>query len=123
MSRQEWWRALFACIDAKQTRQFLTYLSPDALFRYGSAPPAIGHAAIGGVVDLFFESMGSSSHSIGRTWEEPGCAICQGEVTYVLTDGSQVTLPFCNVLSLAGEKISRYEIYIDPTPLMPAVAS
>ena len=47
MSHQEWWRALFACIDAKQTRQFLTYLSPDALFRYGSAPPAIGHAAIG----------------------------------------------------------------------------
>lgn len=122
MSSDEWWHALFACVDARQTAAFVDYLTPDALFRYGSSPPAVGHTAIRSMVDLFFSSIRSSAHRIGQTWEEGGHRICKGEVTYVLPDGRQVVLPFCNVLKLAGGKISSYEIYIDPTPLMPAAS-
>jgi hypothetical protein len=120
MFRDEWWRGLFACIDGKQTSDFLSYLHPDALFRYGSSPAVVGLVAIGHAVDLFFDSIRSSSHKVIRTWLVPDCAICQGEVSYVLPDGGEVTLPFCNILSLTEGQISRYEIYIDPTPLMPA---
>ena len=122
MHRDDWWRALFASIDAKQTSQFLAYLTPDALFRYGSWPAAIGHEAIGSVVDQFFASIRSSSHRIIRMWQEPDSAVCKGEVTYARLDGNSVVVPFCNVFELRDQKITRYEIYIDPTPLLAGAA-
>ena len=122
MFDEKWWGELFACVDAKDTLRFLGYLHPDALFRYGSAPPAIGHAAIGSAVGGFFASIRSSTHRVGRCWHEHGSAICQGDVRYARDDGSEVTLPFCNILSVSGEKIARYEIYIDPTPLISPAA-
>lgn len=117
MASTERWRALFAAVDAKKTREFLTFLTPDALFRYGSNVPATGHDAIAAMVDRFFDSIRLSDHRIHRVWEEPGSAVCQGEVAYVRLDGGAAILPFCNVFGLRGEKIERYEIYIDPTPL------
>ncbi|HVW69937.1 MAG TPA: nuclear transport factor 2 family protein [Steroidobacteraceae bacterium] len=118
MASTERWRALFAAVDAKNTREFLSFLTPDALFRYGSGAPATGHDAIAAVVNGFFGSIRLSEHRIAHAWEEPGSAVCQGEVTYIRLDGRSVVLPFCNVFSLRDEKILRYEIYIDPTPLV-----
>ena len=118
MIDKHWLRALFESIDGKRTQQFLSFLTEDALFRYGSNPPAVGHAAIGATVEQFFGSIRSCSHRLVRSWEEPNSVVCQGEVQYVRLDGRSLTLPFCNVFELRGDKISRYEIYIDPTPLL-----
>jgi ketosteroid isomerase-like protein len=117
MPDKNWYERLFASIDAKDTPGFLSFLTEDASFRYANAPPAVGQAAIGSAVDQFFAAIRSSSHRLLRRWEEPGSAACQGEVRYVRHDGRSVTLPFCNVFELQGEKIARYEIYIDATPL------
>lgn len=117
------WYALFASIDAKQTSQFLSHLTPDATFRYGSFPPATGHAAIAAAVDQFFASIRSSEHRIIRVWQQPDSAIFQGEVTYVRLDGATVVVPFCNVFALKGDRIFRYDIYIDPAPLLAATVA
>lgn len=111
------WRRLFDTIDDKQTQPFLQFLTDDAVFRYGSNPPAVGRAAIATVVDQVFASIRSCSHRLLEVWEPPGAAIVRGEVTYVRLDGRSVVLPFCNVLELRDGKIARYEIYIDPAPL------
>lgn len=117
MPKDEWWSALFASIDAKDTRAFLAFLTPDALFRYGSAPQAVGAGAIEQAVSYFFTTIEQSRHRLLRRWDDGDSAVCQGEVTYTLADGREVTLPFCNVFELAGDRIRKYEIYIDPTPL------
>lgn len=44
-------RDLFACIAAKQAQSFPASLTAPALLRYGSSPPAVGHA-IGVRLDL-----------------------------------------------------------------------
>jgi ketosteroid isomerase-like protein len=119
MSRDQWCGALFAAIDAGSTRDFLGFLTPDAVFRYGSAPPVSGEAAIGQAIDAFFRSIGSLSHRLLDIWSQaPDLLICRGEVTYVRQDGRSVLLPFCNILQLRGERICRYEIYLDPMPLL-----
>lgn len=110
--------ALFKSIDSKRTDAFLSFLNEDALFRYGSNAEVIGRAAIGAAVDQFFATIQSSAHRLHRLWQQPDSAVCQGEVRYVRLDGRSVVVPFCNVFQLRDEKISRYEIYIDPTPLM-----
>ena len=118
MTREQWCGALFACIDAGNTRDFLHYLTPDALFRFGSAPPAEGEAAIGRAVDSFFGSVRSLSHRLFDVWSQSAdTVVCRGEAAYVRLDGRSVVVPFCNVFLMRGDRIARYEVYLDPTPL------
>lgn len=118
MLSDEHWRRLFAAVDARQTEEFLTFLTPEAFFRYGSNAPAVGRRAIASVVEELFASIRCSEHRLLQTWSGAGSAVCQGEVGYVRLDGRSIVLPFCNIFGLRDGRIHRYEIYIDPTPLM-----
>lgn len=117
MPDADWWSGLFAAIDAKDTGAFLAHLTTDARFRFGSAAPVQGSAAIAEAVDGFFASIAASEHEILRLWQDADSAACQGEVTYTRHDGSRVTLPFTNVFHFAHGKVREYLIYIDIAPL------
>lgn len=113
----EWLNGLLDSVDSKDTARFLGYLTPDAVFRFGSAPPVIGPEQTGAAVDGFFSTIGGCSHELNNTWVGDGTIACEGEVTYRRHDGSEITLPFVNVFDMAGDLISRYKIYIDIGPL------
>ncbi len=119
-NRQIWVRRLFEAIDAKRSREFADFLTADARFRFGSAPPVQGAAAIVETVEQFFASVASVSHRVLELWETPGHLICRGEVRYLRLDGRCVEVPFCNIFTMRGERIASYEIYLDPTPLSAA---
>lgn len=118
MNINKWWESLFATIDARQTPGFVAYLCEDGLFRYGSNPEIVGRAAIATCVDQVFSTFLASEHELKRCWEVDNCRIAQGVVTYTRLDHAKVSLPFCNVLTMRGTLVERYEIFIDPTPLM-----
>ena len=118
MRTQRWLEELFACIDGRQTHAFVAFLREDALFRYGSNPDVNGRAAIATCVDQVFATFRASAHQLHRFWETADCRIAQGVVTYTRLDDSEVSLPFCNVLTMQDDLVARYEIFIDPTPLM-----
>ena len=115
--QQSMLRNLFAAIDARDTAAFLGFLSEDARFRLGSAPPALGHAAIGEAVGAFFETVAGLSHDVTRSVAGENLLICEGEVTYRRHDDSTVTLPFVDVFELDAGRISDYRIYMDIGPL------
>jgi limonene-1,2-epoxide hydrolase len=114
---QNWLNDLFTAIDAKDTAAFLTFLTDDALFRFGSAPGVRGAEAIGAAVSGFFQSIGSSRHRLINTLAADSILVCEGEVRYQRLDDREVTLPFANVFDLQGNLISDYKIYIDIAPL------
>jgi len=58
-------------------------------------------------------SIESMSHELLDTWESESSAICRGNVTYALTDGRRVTVPFANVFYLQDDRITDYLIYVD----------
>lgn len=109
---------LFESIDAKDTNTFVSFLTEDAVFRYGSQPPVQGKAMVGEAVSAFFGSIKALSHKLNETWEGNGSLVCRGEVTYTLPDDRQLTVPFVNVFGFDGELIRDYLVYVDPTPLM-----
>lgn len=109
--------SLFAAIDAKDTDTFLSFLTDDAVFRFGSAPSVTGQDAIREGVDGFFASIAGSRHSIGNVIESGATLVSEGEVTYRRHDGSEITLPFTNVFEISGDLVSHYKIYIDIAPL------
>lgn len=108
---------MFAAIDAKDTSAFLGYLAEDAVFRFGSAPAVQGHEAIGAAVGGFFGTIAGCTHVVDLVLEQDDTLFCEGCVTYRRHDGSEVTLPFTDVLEYAGDRIRHYKIYIDIAPL------
>ncbi len=117
LTDRTWWERLFATIDAGDAAGFVGFLTPDAEFRFGSAPPVVGVAAIGVAVTAFFAAIGSSRHRLLRCWDAAAFAACEGEVTYTRHDGSVVRFPFANVFELRDDKIAAYRIYIDHSAL------
>ena len=108
---------LFASIDAMDTERFLGFLTRDATFRFGSAEPVQGHAAIAKAVGGFFASVAALRHDVRRVIGEGNTVACEGNVTYTRHDGSTVTIPFANVFELENDLVRIYRVYIDIAPL------
>jgi len=108
---------MFAAIDARDGTGFVSYLTEDAVFRFGSAPSVQGRDAIQAAVEGFFTTIAGCSHRIDNTLQQDDTVVCEGEVTYERHDGSSITLPFTDVFEFAGELIAHYKIYIDIAPL------
>lgn len=117
MSQANMLKDLFRSIDARDARKFVSFLTPDATFRFGNAPAVTGHAEIEQAVAGFFASLKALSHRLIATWEQGESLALQGEVTYTRHDGSQITLPFANVFRLRNGLIREYLIYADVAPL------
>ena len=108
---------VFAAVDRQDTAAFVGFLTDDAVFRFGSAPPVHGRDAIAAAVAGFFGTIAGLSHAISTVVMDGSTQFIEGEVTYTRPDGSQLTLPFANVFEYEGELIARYKIYMDINPL------
>jgi ketosteroid isomerase-like protein len=108
---------LFAAIDANDAAAFVGLLTDDAVFRFGSAPAVRGRAAIQAAVDGFFATIAGCSHNVQNTLGSGSTLVCEGEVTYRRQDGSEITLPFTDILEYEDDLISHYKIYADISPL------
>ena len=118
MEKPEWLDPLFAAIDATDTERFISYLADDCLFRFGSGPEILGRDKIKEAVTQFFATISGLKHDIHMVWVDDENVIVKGEVVYTRKDGSNVQLPFMNLLAKAGEdKIKEYHIYADIGPL------
>ena len=114
----QWIQTLFSNIDAKDTEGFLSYLTEDAVFRFGNADALVGKPNIKAAVDQFFASIDSSTHEIRSVFPANNSVACHGTVTYTKLDGSEITVPFANVFyTQADNRIREYLIHIDLTPL------
>lgn len=113
-----WLRQLFAAIDAKDTQRFVGFLAEDASFRFGNQPAVRGRAAIGAAVQGFFGSIKACRHEVAGSLTHPESVVCHGQVTYTQADDTRVTVPFAKVMTMRGELVSKYLIFVDVTPLL-----
>lgn len=108
---------LFAAIDAQDSAAFVSYLTDGAVFRFGSADPVQGRAAIQAAVEAFFGSIAGLSHRIDRALRNGDTLFCEGEVTYRRHDGTEISLPFADIFEYSDGLIGHYKIYMDIAPL------
>lgn len=108
---------MFAAIDAKDGAAFVAYLTEGATFRFGSAPPVQGRAAIQEAVEGFFSTIAGCTHEIANTLSSGDTLVCEGTVTYLRHDRREVALPFTDVFEYRDGLIDAYKIYIDVAPL------
>lgn len=108
---------LFKAIDAKDTEAFAAFLAPACAFRFGNGPLTEGRPAIAQSVAAFFDAISALAHTVLETWQIPSGLACHGHVTYTRHDGSQLCVPFANVLKLADGGIREYLIFADTSQL------
>lgn len=117
MSLRAWIDALFSAIDGKDAERFVGFLTEDACFAFGNLPAVAGRGAIRDFVAAFFAGIRALSHRVPDVWQAGDTVICRGEVTYTRHDGSTLTVPFANVMRMAGEQVRDYRIYTDASAL------
>ena len=108
---------LFSAIDSKNVKSFMTFLSPDCVFKFGNMPEVVGTEAINAFVAGFFDSIDSLSHEIKDSWDIPGGLICHGEVAYKRKDGSVLSVPFSNIFKIDSAGVAEYLIFADTSQL------
>lgn len=110
-------RPLFDAIDRMDADAFVSHLTEDARFVFGNNPEVRGLAAVRAAVQGFFDLLGGLSHRIDAVAQGPGLIALAGMVTYRRKDGSAVSIPFADFLTLRDGQVSDYRIYMDPAPL------
>lgn len=108
---------LFAAIDAKDATAFVSFLTDDAVFRFGSSPAVQGREAVHAAVEGFFGTIAGCAHAVHKSIRDGATLVCEGEVTYRRHNGSEITLPFTDVLEYEDDLITHYKIYMDVNPL------
>lgn len=110
-------RKFYETIDRMDVRGFAELFTEDASFRFANQEPIVGRDAIMALSTAIFASIRGIAHELVRLWEVPDATLIEGIVTYTRHDGSQLRLPFMTVSERAGDKVHRYRVYIDATPL------
>jgi uncharacterized protein (TIGR02246 family) len=121
-ARPLWLADLFAAIDAQDAERFASFIADDGVFLFGNAPPVEGRAAIRDAVAGFFASIRGLTHRVDDVSVDGTLVWSRGLVTYVRHDGSELAVPFCNCFEVQGERIRRYQIFVDASALYVASA-
>jgi ketosteroid isomerase-like protein len=112
-------RELFAAVDAGDTERVVGSVTDGVRFRFGSAEPLTGRAALAAASQQFSASIAGLHHEITDLWQpEPGTVVAELRVTYHRHDGSELTLPCCNIFRLSSDGlVEDYRIYMDVNPV------
>jgi len=113
MNIPPWLLKLFSSLDGGDVDSFVSFLTEDVVFRFGSAEPVGGGENVRVFVAQFLGGLESISHRLEHFWEQDGRLAIEGVVTYGLKDGRRVSVPFVDVFQMRGGKIEQYLVYID----------
>lgn len=111
-------RDLFAAVDARDPQRVGGLVTDHVRFRFGSADSIAGKAALIVASREFSAAIADIHHELTNLWEpEPGTVVTELQVTYRRHDGSELTLPCCNIFRVRDGLIDDYRIYMDITPV------
>jgi len=117
MEHKPFFDQMFARIDARDADGFAASFAENGVFRFGNNPAVTGRSAIHDFIAGFFGSIGGISHQFENCWTLGDRAFCNGLVTYVRKDGSELTVPWSTVSRFEGDKLAEYLAYVDASKL------
>jgi len=116
-SAQELVAKIFAADAALDLEGFISLLAPDVRFRIGNQPLLEGREAVRTAIAGLFALMQHIEHHPIQLWVEGDRIALQAEVTFRLTNGQEVKLPYMNALQVVDTLICDYRIHIDLQPV------
>lgn len=110
-------QAIFAAFDEKDIIALATLMTDDVRLQIGNADVVEGKAAFVRELQAFFGSVAEFRHTVTNVWSDLDAVIAELTVHYTRLDGTEVTLPCCNVFRLLDGAVADYRVYMDITPV------
>lgn len=110
-------QAIFAAFDAKDVPALAELMTDDVRLQIGNADVVNGKAEFVQALEAFVASVAAFRHTVTNVWSEFDSVIAELEVQYTRLDGTELTLPCCNVFRLRDGAVADYRVYMDITPV------
>jgi ketosteroid isomerase-like protein len=68
-------------------------------------------------LSAFLVSVAGFRHTVTNVWSDLDAVIAELKVHYTRLDGTELTLPCCNVFRLRDGLVADYRVYMDITPV------
>ncbi|MDC0721664.1 nuclear transport factor 2 family protein [Nannocystis bainbridge] len=108
---------MFARVDVRDAEGFAACFTERGSFQFANHPVVTGRAAIQDFIAGFFAGIGGIRHQFENCWSLDDRAFCNGFVTYVRKDGSELTVPWATVSRFEDGKLAEYLAYVDASKL------
>jgi hypothetical protein len=113
----DWLVAYFHMADRLDPEEFVTWYTPDSVFRSGNLPPVTGRTAIIAALTSFYSVVSSMRHERTGSWTDHNSGVFEAIAHFTTKDGRTLALPAITSLRLTGNKVSRLLFVMDATPL------
>jgi ketosteroid isomerase-like protein len=110
-------KAIFAAFDSKDIEALAALVTDDVRLQIGNADVVKGKREFVEALQAFVRSVASFRHTIVNVWSDRDAVITELKVHYTRLDGSELTLPCCNVFRLRDGAVADYRVYMDITPV------
>lgn len=115
--REQWVRETYAAIDRKDNDAFIGRFAPDVWVRFGNAEPMVGRETNRAAFAQFFGAITAIRHRIEHSYFVGDTIALEFTVTYTRLDGREVTVPASAFWVLKDGLATRFQVYVDQTPL------
>lgn len=114
----KWYEEYYDAVDGMRADEFLNWLTDDASIQYGNNPPVVGKDNIRNLVTYAWDQMEVLKHNFINIYEaNNNKTIFDVELHHVMKDGRVIDIPCCTILERRGEKICKFQSFVDTTPL------
>jgi ketosteroid isomerase-like protein len=110
-------QAIFAAFDSKDIAALAALMTDDVRVQIGNADVVTGKAEFVEALHVFVGSVSSFRHTVTIVWSDVDAVIAELRVHYTRLDGTELTLPCCNVFRLRDGAVGDYRVYMDITPV------
>ena len=110
-------QAIFAAFDAKDIAALAELVTDDVRLQLGNAAVVEGKAEFVEALQAFVASVAGFRHTVTNVWSDLDAVIAELKVHYTSLDGTELTLPCCNVFRLRDGAVADYRVYMDITPV------
>src|ERR1700761_2080141 len=112
-------RTLIHAVDAADHDAIAALTANDVHFRFGNASPTETQSELLAAAQSFRDAIADLHHTILDLWEVgDGMVVALMDVHYRRIDGSELTLPCCNVFGVHHGLVDDYRIYMDVNPVL-----
>jgi ketosteroid isomerase-like protein len=110
-------QAIFAAFDAKDVTTLAELVTDDVRLQIGNAHVVNGKSQFVDALSAFFLSVAGFRHTVTNVWSDLDAVVAELRVRYTRLDGTELTLPCCNVFRLRDGAVADYRVYMDITPV------
>jgi ketosteroid isomerase-like protein len=108
---------IFAAFDSKDIDALAALVTDDVRLQIGNADVVNGKSDFVQALQAFVMSVARFRHTVTHVWSDVDAVIAELRVHYTRLDGTELTLPCCNVFRFRDGAVADYRVYMDITPV------